>query len=442
MVRREHEGSVLEAGQALRRGEVTSVELAERALAVADELGVYITRFPEHALASARRADREFAAGVDRGPLQGIPLGVKDLIAVAEAPTTAQSTVLDWGQGIDAAVTTRVKEAGGVIVGKTSTMEFGCGVPDRAKPFPIPRNPWDTERWAGGSSSGTASGIAAGMFFAGLGSDTAGSIRMPAAFCGVTGLMPTYGRVSGAGCVPLAHTLDRIGPLARTARDCAALLEVIAEVPFVAPEFTGDLTGLRVGVVREHHFPEDADPALAGVFDETLSLAEGLGATLIEVTLPYWKELTTAVLVTASCEALAHHRAELITRWPDFGVSARGIFAAGALVSGADYVQAQRVRQVVRQELARLFDDVDVIASPVASIGAPLLDDVADEAGQQNAEVFEKITTPYWNGVGNPVLAVPMGKTGDGLPLSLQLAGRLFDEATVLRAGDALQAAR
>lgn len=441
-MRREHEGSVLEAGRALRRGEVTSVELTERALAAADEIGVYITRFPDHALASARRADREFAAGVDRGPLQGIPLGVKDLIAVAEGPTTAQSVVLDWGPGIDAAVTTRVKEAGGVIVGKTSTMEFGCGVPDRAKPFPIPRNPWDTERWAGGSSSGTASGIAAGMFFAGLGSDTAGSIRMPAAFCGVTGLMPTYGRVSRVGCVPLAHTLDRIGPLARTARDCAALLEVIAEVPFVAPEFTGDLAGLRIGVVRENHLPEDADPALASVFDEALSLAEGLGATLVEISLPCRKELTTAVMVTASCEALAHHRAGLSTRWPDFGVSARAIFAAGALVSGADYVQAQRVRQVVRQELARLFDDIDVIASPVASIGAPPLDDVADEEGQQNAEVFEKIKTPYWNGVGNPVLAVPIGKTGDGLPLSLQLAGRLFDEATVLRAGDALQGAR
>lgn len=436
-----HGGSVLEAGQALRRGEVTSVELVERALAVDDELGVYLTRFPDHALAAARRADEEFAAGVDRGPVQGIPLGVKDLIAVAEGPTTAQSIVLDWGPGIDATVTARLKEAGGVIVGKTSTMEFGCGVPDDTKPFPIPRNPWDTERWAGGSSSGTASGIAAGMFFAGLGSDTAGSIRMPAAFCGVTGLMPTYGRVPDAGCVPLAHSLDRIGPLARTARDCAALLEVISEVPFVAPDFTGDLTGLRIGVVREHHFPEDADPALAGVFDEALSVVEGLGATLVEVALPYWDELTTAVMVTASCEALAHHRSELITRWPDFGVSTRGIFAAGALVSGADYVQAQRVRQVARQEVARLFEDVDVIASPVASIGAPLLDDVADEAGQQNAELFRKINTPYWNGVGNPVLAVPMGKTGGGLPLSLQLAGAVFDEATVLRAGDAFQVA-
>ncbi|MBB5854116.1 aspartyl-tRNA(Asn)/glutamyl-tRNA(Gln) amidotransferase subunit A [Amycolatopsis umgeniensis] len=433
------EGSLLEAGQALRRGEVTSVELTERALAVADEFGVYLARFPDHALASARRADRDFAAGVDRGPVQGIPLGVKDLIAVAEGPTTAQSVVLDWGTGVDAAVTRRLKAAGGVIVGKTSTMEFGCGVPDGTKPFPIPRNPRDTERWAGGSSSGTASGVAAGMFFAGLGSDTAGSIRMPAAFCGVTGLMPTHGRVSGAGCVPLASSLDRVGPLARTVRDCAALLEVIAEVPFVAPEFTGDLTGLRIGVVREHHFPEGADPALAGVFDEALSALEGLGAELVEVALPHWSELTTAVLVTASCEALAQHRSELITRWHDYGVSTRAIFAAGSLISGADYVQAQRVRQVARRELTRLLEDVDVIASPVASIGAPLLTVVADEAGQQNADVFGKINTPYWNGVGNPVLAVPMGETADGLPLSLQLAGDLFDEATVLRVGEAFQ---
>ncbi|MFD9885575.1 amidase [Streptomyces alboflavus] len=439
-----------ETALALRAGTVTSVGLTEAAIAAAalhdGALGVYLARFDERARAAALRADEELARGLDRGPLHGIPFGVKDTIAVADGPTTAQSLVHDraWWTGRDAPVVARLRAAGAVITGKTTAMEFGCGLPEQDEPFPFPRNPWRPDLWAGGSSSGSASGVAAGFFAAALGGDTGGSIRMPAAFCGVSGLLPTFGRVPGDGCVPLGYSLDRVGPLARGARDCAAVLSVIAggglEVPFAEPSFGGDLAGLRVGVARAHHFPADGDPALPGVFDAAVSVLTGLGADAVEVRLPYWRELITTVFVTAAAEGLAHHRAELSRRWDDYGVAARGFLAAGALVSGADYVQAQRVRAVAQRAVDALFADVDVIVCPTASVGAPPFDALADAAGHQDhAGVFGKVHTPYWNGLANPVLAVPMGVTGAGLPLSLQIAGPVADEATVLRVGDAYQ---
>jgi aspartyl-tRNA(Asn)/glutamyl-tRNA(Gln) amidotransferase subunit A len=223
-----------EAAEQLRSGQVTSEVLTrtvlERADRLDDRLGTYLARFDEEALASAKQADADFAAGVDRGPIQGIPVGIKDILAMAEGPTTAQSLVLDreWGAGRDAPVVARLKAAGAVITGKVTTMEFAIGMPDPTKPFPLPRNPWDTDTWPGGSSSGTGNGVAAGLFFAGIGTDTGGSIRIPAAYCGVSGLMPTFGRVPKSGCVPLGYSLDHIGPLARSARDCGAMLGAIA----------------------------------------------------------------------------------------------------------------------------------------------------------------------------------------------------------------------
>ncbi|WP_431047275.1 amidase [Streptomyces sp. P1-3] len=444
--------TLTEAARALRDGSMTSVGLTEAAIAAAERadgsLGVYLARFDERARAAARRADEELARGIDRGPLHGIPFGVKDTVAVADGPTTAQSLVHDrgWWAGRDAPVVARLRAAGAVLTGKTTAMEFGCGLPEEDKPFPFPRNPWRTGSWAGGSSSGSASGVAAGMFLAALGSDTGGSIRMPAAFCGVSGLMPTFGRVPAAGCVPLAYSLDRVGPLARTARDCSTVLGVIAGARdgFGAsshdPWCGENLGGLRIGVVREHHVPADGDPALHGAFDEAVSVLAGLGALPVEARLPYWREMITATFVTAASEGLAHHRVDLSRRWGDYGVAARGLLATGALVSGADYVQAQRVRTVAQRAVDALFADVDVIVCPTASVGAPPFAALADEAGHQDhAGVFGKIYTPYWNPLANPVLAVPMGRTAAGLPLSMQIAGPVAGEAAILRVGDAFQ---
>ncbi|HEY2699825.1 MAG TPA: amidase [Pseudonocardiaceae bacterium] len=451
--------TLTEAAAALRAGETTSVALTEAALAAADahdeQTGTYLARFDDYALASAHAADTDFGNGVDRGPLQGIPFGVKDIIAMAEGPTTAQSLVLDrtWGAGRDAPVVARLKTAGAVITGKTSTMEFAVGMPDDSKPFPIPRNPWDTDTWPGGSSSGTGSGVAAGLFFAGLGTDTGGSIRIPAAFCGVTGLMPTFGRVPKSGCVPLGYSLDHIGPLARSASDCAAVLATIAghhpsdpdsvSAPFRVPEDLGkaDLAGLRVGVVRdEHHFPDNGDPALLDTFSAAVAVLAELGATVVEVRLPYWSQMCTANMLTLACEALAYHRSDATERWTDFFAGTRAILAQGAMVSGADYVQAQRMRRVAQDAIDRMFDDVDVIACPTASITAPPVRDYLGERGSTGVlSLFASVHTGYWDCLGNPVLAMPMGFGANGLPLSVQLAGRAFTEATILRTADAFQ---
>jgi aspartyl-tRNA(Asn)/glutamyl-tRNA(Gln) amidotransferase subunit A len=223
-----------QAAAALRDGSSTSVGLTERLLARSDaldpKLGAWQSRFDAAALSRAAEADAELAQGTDLGPLHGLPLAVKDIIATSEGPTTAGSLVLDpeWGAGRDAPVVARLREAGAVIVGKTTTMEFAFGAPDPAKPFPAPRTPWDPNGWAGGSSSGSGAAVGAGLALAALGSDTGGSIRVPAALCGVSGLMPTYGRVPKSGVVPLAYSLDHVGPLALSARDCALLLGALA----------------------------------------------------------------------------------------------------------------------------------------------------------------------------------------------------------------------
>jgi aspartyl-tRNA(Asn)/glutamyl-tRNA(Gln) amidotransferase subunit A len=287
------------------------------------------------------------------------------------------------------------------------------------------------------------------MFLAGIGTDTGGSIRIPAAFCGVSGLMPTFGRVPKSGCVPLGYTLDHIGPLARSAADCAAFLGVIAgydpsdpycvdrPVPDFVGALSGDLAGVRIGVERAHHSPSDGDPAMPGCLEAALEALASLGATIVDVDIAHYNEVVAAGMITMSCEALAYHRNDLADRWDDYFRATRPYVALGALVSGADYVQAQRVRRVGQAELAGLFGEVDLIVTPTAAVGSPRLDQMTDGVG----DLLNKVYTPYWDAVGNPVLVVPMGFTEAGLPLSLQMAARPFDEALLVRAGDAFQRA-
>ncbi|MEV4420927.1 amidase [Patulibacter sp. NPDC049589] len=448
--------TLTDAAAQLRDGTITSVELLRGMSARADEhdqaLGVYLARFDDEALASAERADAELSAGLDRGPLHGVPIGVKDILAMSEGPTTAQSLVLDpaWGAGKDAPVVSRLRAAGAVLTGKLSTMEFACGAPDPEKPFPLPRNPWDPATWAGGSSSGSGAGVAAGMMYAGVGTDTGGSIRIPAIFCGVSGLMPTFGRVPKSGCTPLGYSLDHIGPLARSARDCGAFLQAIAgpdptdpdtrdrPVPDFCATADGRLDGVRVGVERANHLGDQDDPALLGVFEQAVAQLEALGATVVEVVIPHYQEALTAMLVTCQAEMLAYHLPDLQTRWGDFFRTTRTMAAVGALFSGADYVQAQRVRRVAQRGLASVFADVDLIVAPAARAGAPTMDEVV--AGS-SLTALDRVHTAYWDAVGNPALVVPMGFTDGGLPLSLQLAARPFEEALLVRAGDAFQQA-
>jgi len=451
----DHPLTIADAAAALRDGSLTAVQLAERSIAAADRLdeavGVYIARYDEQLLAAAASADADLAAGRAVGPLHGIPLGIKDIITTREGETTAQSLVLDrsWGQG-DAVVVQRLRDAGGLITGKLTTMEYACGVPDPEKPFPICRNPWDLDHWAGGSSSGTGSGIASGMFLGGLGTDTGGSIRIPAMFCGVTGLMPTAGRVPKSGCVPLGYSLDHIGPLARSARDCASMLQVLAgydasdataidvPIPDYVGALTGDLTGVTIGVDLASGKAQApyVDPRLEPLLQDAIAELTRRGATIVELTLPLYEEGIGCLWPINAGESGAYHLPDAQTRLADYSFGVRAGLASAAFYSAADYVQAQRARRVVQKAVRdEVFSKVDLVLTPAAFQGALSLADLNGDMGQW----FRAVNTAFWDLTGHPVASVPVGFTDAGLPLAMQLAGRPFDEATVLRAADAFQ---
>jgi aspartyl-tRNA(Asn)/glutamyl-tRNA(Gln) amidotransferase subunit A len=441
-----------ELSAAIHSGAVTSSEVTAQLIERADRLdpvlGTYICRFDEAALARASELDAELASGHDRGPLHGVPIAVKDIIATDDGPTTAQSLILDptWGDQGDAPVVARLRAAGAVILGKTSTMEFACGCPDASKPFPVPRNPWDTTTWPGGSSSGTGSGVAAGLFYGGLGTDTGGSIRCPAAFCGITGHKPTFGLVPKSGCTPLGYTYDHIGPMARSAADCALMLEVMAGfdatdltasqrpmLPSLA-SMTGDIAGVRVGVDRSLLNRSPIDPALPGCFEAAVAVLADAGAIIVDTELPYYDALSSATMNGWPAEAFANHRADLQSRWMDYGRPTRAVMAAGALLSGADYVQAQRVRAVGVAAMKTMFESCDVVITPTTGLGALALE------GLDFATVISSVFTPIWNAVGFPALSAPMGFTAAGLPLGLQIAALPFADAVALNVAMAYQA--
>jgi aspartyl-tRNA(Asn)/glutamyl-tRNA(Gln) amidotransferase subunit A len=447
--------TLAEAAAALRAGELTSVALVSEAIAIADlydgPAGVFIERYVDQALAQAERADAAVAAGEPVGPLHGIPLGIKDIISTADGPTTCQSLVFDPAStGGDAVVVQRLKAAGGIVMGKLSTCEFAIGAPDETKPFPIPRTPWSLDHWAGGSSSGSGSSVALGAVYGALGTDTGGSIRIPSAYCGVSGLMPTFGRVPKSGCAPLGYSLDHIGPMARSAADCAVMFDVLAgpdasdpttlDVPVdsYSAALTGDLTGVRIGVdLLARIGGEYADSAVLPAFEAAVQALAQRGAEIVEVELPFYAEMSVADWVIMLGEAAAYHLPDLQTKWELYGGPTRAMLANGLLYSASDYVQAQRARRAGQKALAEVYRRVDLIATPTCATGAPSFAQLNDRGIA--ADFFNTIYTGYWDTTGNPVLSVPMGFTGEGLPLSLQLAGRPFEEALVLRAGDAYQ---
>jgi aspartyl-tRNA(Asn)/glutamyl-tRNA(Gln) amidotransferase subunit A len=445
--------TISEAAAALRAGSITSLDLTSTMLERIDRmngpLGAFVTVMNESALEAAAQADKAFGDGVDAGPLQGIPLAVKDIIATKDAPTTANSRVLDpgWGKGIDAPVTARLRAAGSVLVGKSTTSEFAIGMPDDTKGFPIPHNPWNVLHTASGSSSGTGIAVAAGMVLGGLGTDTGGSVRGPAAVNGHTGLKVTFGRVPKSGVVPLGYSLDSIGPMARSAADCALLLQVMAgydatdrfaskaEVPDYPAMLTGDVTGLRIGLPIPYFF--DTPDLSAEVRDAVLAVArvlEDRGAVVSEVVVPYAAEAKDANSVTMLSEAYAFHRDNLVSRWTDYGAFTRPTLGRGAFYTGADYVQAQRLRTVFREAVAAVMGKVDVLIVPSMTTPAQRSDEMGVSTWLTQAGF-----TGQWNLAGLPSVAVPCGFSESGLPLSFQVVGKPFAEGTVLKVADAYQ---
>jgi len=445
--------TIAEAGEALRSGRISAValtqELLARAKATQDTIAAFITITEVSALAAAQAAETELRQGVDRGPLHGIPLGIKDIIATSDAPTTANSRVLDpaWGNRADATVVRKLRDAGAIVMGKLGLHEFAIGWPDPSTGFRIPKNPWDLARTPGGSSSGTGAAIAAGLILGGLGTDTGGSIRGPAAHCGISGLKPTFGRVSKEGCVPLGYSLDNIGPMARTVRDCALLLQVLAgfdpldpctarePVPDMLASLDGSVAGVRIGLNREYFF--DAPELNAEVRRAVLAAIDCLvaaGASVIDVPFPRGAVACEAQRVIMFSDAYAYHERDLQERSDKYGKYTRQQIQQGAFFTATDYVQAQRVRSLIKEDAQRALADVDVLITPTMLTFAPTF------AGYDPDALRRQPTfTGIWNLTGLPALSVCCGFSENGMPMGMQIIGRPFDEPTVLRVGDAYQ---
>ncbi|MEI7926284.1 MAG: amidase [Chloroflexota bacterium] len=447
--------TIKDAAAGLRSGAFTSTELTkallDKAHALNPTLGAFITFTDETAMAAAAAADAAFAAGKDAGPMQGIPYAAKDIIATSEAPTTANGLVLDpeWGAGYDATVIEKLKAAGAVLTGKLVLNEFAIGQPDPAKPFPMPQNPWDLPRSASGSSSGTGIAVAAGMVLGGLGTDTGGSTRGPSSFNGITGLKQTFGRVSKFGCVPLGYSLDHINPMARSAYDCALMLQIMAgydpkdpntvdvPVPDYVAALTGDVKGVKIGVPMSYFYDDpDMNAETRSAVLAAIDVLKGAGAEVTEITIPHLAEAKDANTIIMFCEAAAYHRPDLAGMFDTYGKFTSQSLARGILWSGADYVQAQRFRSYFKKVIQGVFEQFDVLITPTSPSPAPLRADMSPEK-QLTARSF----TGFWNLTGLPALALPVGltTTAPTLPLTMQIVGTAFAEPMVLRVGDAYQ---
>lgn len=446
--------TIREAADLVRLRQLSPVELVEAYLDRIGELDgslhAFITVTATEAREAAREAERAIGRGEYLGPLHGIPYALKDLYATQGIRTSAHSRVLkDWIPQEDATVVKRLKEAGAVLLGKLSMHEFAHGGPPADACFPNARNPWDLERMPGGSSSGSAVAVAAGLCPLSLGTDTGGSIRMPAAICGVVGFKPTYGRVSRAGVVALSWSQDTMGPVARSVEDIALSMGVLAghdprdpasfigPVPNFAAALRGGLSGLRLGIPRPYFFdPGQVDREIIQTVDEAVERLGHLGAELIDIELPFMEYTGALASVIGDSENHAYHRPNLLARPQDYGISVRNRFRLGALYRAGDYLLAQRVRASLAREMAATLQRVDALVTPTMPHVAPRFSDYTLRTGSRS-----NAFTRAFNLTGFPALTVPCGFTAEGLPVGMQIAGRAYDEATVLRVGYAYEQA-
>ena len=439
--------------------EVSSEELValfvERIERLEPEVNAYITVAPEAALAEARSRDAELAAGQRRGPLHGVPLALKDLFDTKGMRTTAGSRILrDRVPDRDATTVAKLRAAGAVIIGKTNLNEFAAGGTTENLTFGDTLNPWDRSRIPGGSSGGSGTAVAAGLCAAATGTDTGGSIRIPSALCGVVGLKPTFGRISCHGIFPLSMEQDHPGPMTRTVRDAALLLEVMSgwdradprtvrrPVQRYTQRLSKDVRGLRIGV-DEGYINEGVTPEVRGAFDRAVDVLLDLGARLVEVEVPDVSEAREASLVIWRTEGALQHEEWLETRPEDYNPGVRERFEKGLEISGIDYARAQKTRRSVTRAFEMIFDEVDVLATPTCGIPAPRAgQDVVDAAGEDlNVLTALARFTRVFNLTGLPAITVPCGFSDDGLPIGLQFVGAALDETTILRAAYAYESA-
>jgi aspartyl-tRNA(Asn)/glutamyl-tRNA(Gln) amidotransferase subunit A len=446
----------LVAGKSVSPVEVVEAHL-KRIDALDPKLRAFLHVMRDGALAAAKAAEAAVAAGSPLGPLHGVPIGLKDLYSTKDAPTTGGSKILAGVTPAEnATVVARLRAAGAIVLGKLNLHEFAYGPEGLNEHYGTTRNPWDakTHRIAGGSSSGSGAAVAVGLCAGALGSDTGGSIRIPAALCGITGVKPTYGRVSRAGVLPLAWSLDHVGPMARSAADCALLLQVMAggdprdpsaserPVPDYAAALTGDIRELKVGVLRAA-FLDAAGLVLQQAVEQALKVLQGLGAWVDEVALRLADQVVGTSWAVIATEALAFHERWLRERPGDYQADVRARLRAGAFVTGVQYVQAQRARTLIRDEVSAALGRFDVLVAPGVPIVATAMGQTEVTIGKETTDVRSALTrfTRHFNLSGHPVCSVPCGFSAAGLPIGLQIIGRAFDEATVLRVADAYQRA-
>ena len=442
------------AAQAIAARKLSPVELTtallERIGRLDPKLNVFVRLDSEAAMAAARAAEAEIAAGRSRGPLHGVPVGIKDIIDVAGLPTTCHSKILmDNIASADAVCVSRLRGAGSIVLGKLSTHEFAIGGPSFDLPWPPARNPWNPDHHPGGSSSGSGSGIAAGLFPLALGSDTGGSVRNPASACGIVGLKPTYGLVSRRGVFPLSFTLDHVGPMTRTIADNALMLDVIAGHDPLDPGSAASpaghyasglergVRGLRVGFIRHFHETDlPAHPEVAAALENVARTLQGLGAEIRDVRLPTLGEFAAVNRVILQSEAWAIHGPWLRERPGDYGQLARRRLLAGAFMSGGDYVQAARRRLEMIAAVESVLREVDVLLCASAMDPPSRIDDAAE-----TERTYPRQARTPFNVTGHPALAMMAGLSTTGLPVSVQFVGRYFAESTLFQAARAWERA-
>ncbi len=451
---------ISEVGPLLRERSVSPVELTdsylERIARFDPQLNSYIRVMADEARVAAREAETEIGRGAWRGPLHGIPLGIKDLFDVAGVPNTMGSKILrDNIPTRDATVVERLKTAGAVILGKQNLHEFAFGITSENPHYGVVRNPWDLDRVPGGSSGGTAAAVAAGLCAAGMGSDTGASVRAPASFCGTVGLKPTYGRVSRAGALPLAWSLDHPGPLARSVADCALMLQAIAgadqrdpatsllDVPDFSANLDQGVRGLRLGIPREYFF-DIVEPEVKRLIDLAVATLERLGAEIEEVSLPHVEHAQVAGNIIMSSEAAAWHDTWLRERPGDYGADVLQRIRGGLLVRATEYLHSQQMRALIQQDFASAFARVQAVLSPTVPLVAPPIGRTQEPGGPLNVvprSIANRTTVPC-NLTGMPAISVPCGfSEPEGMPVGLQIMGPAFAEPMILRVAAAYEAA-
>ena len=448
--------TIREAAAGLRARRFSAVELATAAISRIDRhdpgLRAFITVTAEQALDQARQADRELALGKDRGPFHGIPVALKDLFATRGVRTTAGSRIYEeFVPAINATVVEKLLAAGAVLLGKLNMHELAYGITSANPHFGAVRNPWNPRHSPGGSSGGAGAAVAAQMVFMAMGTDTGGSIRIPASFCGTVGLKPTYGRVSRFGVLPLGFSLDHVGPLARSVRDAALALNAIAghdpldptssrrPVVDYVPDEDCSIRGVRIGFPDSFffdHLDGDVESAVRGA----MARAESLGAEIRPVRLPDMQALNAVARIVLLSEASA-----VAEPYPEdrslYGADVRALLDQGRLVPATDYINAQRLRRQMRREFSQVWKEVDCLVTPATPMPAPRVGDTTVRLGGREEDVRLAATRLVRgaNALGFPALSLPCGLSASGLPVGLQIIGPAFEEALLLRVGAALE---